>query len=405
VSQPRRGLTRGALAALLVFIAFFAAACSSGGSSSSTAGTSAGSTTGGSSASSSNPITLGISVPLSGSVGSSCGPMNQAMVAWFDHVNATGGVNGQQLKIDSRDDAYQAAESVTNTRAFVAEQAVAVTGQCGSIQPPAQMPILQAANIPYLFVFGSCDTCTSDSMYFNLMPDYGVQLAEEIPWVFQHDGKGSVVVMTSATPGAAQITTNVANAVKQAGGTFLASYSTPPGTADMTPFVLKMKALHPDYVVLNMTPQDAAVVTKAMSAENFAPNKNLVGSSAIAQATYLTNVSPSLDSKVIVSSDVIPPSSAGGTQCASVLKAAGITVSSVTLRGCGTAQVVVSALKDAKGGVTSASVVSAVESWTNEKASEIYPPITFTKTNHIGVSSLYLFGVKDGQFAVIGQLG
>lgn len=345
-----------------------------------------------------------MSVPLSGSVGSSCGPMNKAMAAWFNHVNATGGVNGQQLKVDTRDDAYEAAESVTNTRAFVAEHAVAVTGQCGSIQPPAQMPLLQAANIPYLFVFGSCDTCTSDSMYFNLMPDYGVQLAEEIPWVFQHNGKGSVVVMTSATPGAAQITTNVANAVKQAGGTFLASYSTPPGTADMTPFVLKMKALHPDYVVLNMTPQDAAVVTKAMSAQNFAPNKNLVGSSAIAQATYLTNVSPSLDSKVIVSSDVIPPSSAGGTQCASVLKAADITVSSVTLRGCGTAQVVVAALKDAKGGVTSASVVSAIESWTNEKASEIYPPVTFTKTNHIGVSSLYLFGVKDGQFAVIGQL-
>jgi ABC-type branched-subunit amino acid transport system substrate-binding protein len=331
--------------------------------------------------------------------------MNQAMVAWFNHVNATGGINGKKLKVDTRDDAYSAAEAVTNTRAFVAEKDVAVTGQCGSIQPPAQMPLLQTAQIPYMFVFGSCDTCTSDSMYFNLMPDYGVQLAETIPWVFQKNGKGSVVIMTSATPGAAAITSNVESAVKQAGGTFLAAYSTPPGTADMTPFVLKMKALHPDYVILNMTPQDAAVVTKAMSAQNFAPTKNLIGSAAISQATYLSNVAPGLDPKVIVSSDVLAPSAATNTQCASVLKAANVPLSGVTLRGCGTAQVVVTALKDAKGGVTSSSVVSALESWTNVKASEVYPPITFTKTNHIGVSSLYLFGVKNGQFVVIGQLG
>jgi branched-chain amino acid transport system substrate-binding protein len=397
--QPRHRVRRGALAALLVVLAVLAAACSSSGSGGIPAGSGANSGSG------SNPIVLGISVPLSGSVGSSCGPMNQAMVAWFKHVNSAGGINGQQLKIDTHDDAYQAAESVTNTRAFVAEHAVAVTGQCGSIQPPAQLPILQAAKIPYLFVFGSCDACTSDSMYFNLMPDYGVQLAEMIPWVFKAKGTGSVVIMTSATPGAAAITGNVASAVGKAGGKFLASYSTPPGTADMTPFVLKMKALHPDYVVLNMTPQDAAVLTKAMSSENFAPAKNLIGSAAISQATYLSNVSAGLQPKVIVSSDVIAPSAAGGTQCASVLKAAGIAVSGVTLRGCGTAQVVVQALKQAKSPVTSAGIVSVLESWHNVKASEVYPPVSFTTSNHIGVSNLYLFGVKNGQFTVIGQLG
>lgn len=400
--RPRHRLARGPLTALLVVLAIFVAACSSSGS---TTGPTGGSGSTGGSAAGSNPIVLGISVPLSGSVGSSCGPMNKGMVAWFNHVNDTGGINGQQLKVDTRDDAYQAAESVTNTRAFVAEKAVAVTGQCGSIQPPAQMPILQAANIPYLFVFGSCDTCTSDSMYYNLMPDYGVQLEQEIPWVFQHEGAGSVVIVTSATPGAAAITTNVQNAVTKAGGKFLASYSTPPGTADMTPFVLKMKALHPDYVVLNMTPQDAAVLTKAMSSENFAPVKNLVGSAAISQATYLSNVSAALQPKIIVSSDVIAPSAAGNTQCASVLKAAGIEVSSVTLRGCGTAQVVAATLKQAKAPVTSQSIVAALQSWKNEKASEVYPPVSFTSSNHIGVSDLYLFGVKNGQFDVIGQLG
>lgn len=364
-----------------------------------------GSSSGGSSASGkSSPITIGISVPLSGSVGSSCGPMDQGMLAWFNHVNATGGIHGQKIKVDNRDDAYQAAESVTNTRAFIAEHVVAVTGQCGSIQPPAQIPLLDAAKIPYLFVFGSCLPCNADPEYFNLMPDYGLQLQQMVPWVFQHKGKGSVVIMTSSTPGAAQITSNVESAVKQAGGSFLAGYNVPPGTADMTPYVLKMKNLHPDYVILNMTPQDAAVVTKAMGSQNFAPTKALVGSAAISQATFLTNVPPSLLPKVIVSSDVIPPASAGGTQCSKVLTAAKIEVSSVTLRGCGTAQVDTAVMMQAGSPVTSAGIVKALEGWKKKKVSEIYPALTFSQSNHVGVSALYLFGVKNNQFVVIGQL-
>lgn len=361
-----------------------------------------GSSSGGSSSSSTIP--LGISVPLSGSVGSSCGPMNKGMVAWFNHVNATGGIHGRKLKVDTRDDSYQADQSVTNTRAFISQPVVAVTGQCGSIQPPAQMPLLDSAKIPYLFGFGTCTPCNGDPMYFNLMEDYGVQLQKEVPWVFQRQGTGSVAIMTSSTPGAAQITSNVERAVKSAGGKFLASYSAPPGTADMTPYVLKMKALKPDYVILNMTPQDAAVLTKAMGAQNFEPTKDVIGSSAISQATFLSNVTPNVYPKVIVSSDVIPPSAAGGTQCSKVLTAAGVPVSGVTLRGCGTAQVDVAALMQAKQPVTSAGVVSALESWKDKKASEIYPPVSFSATNHVGVSNLYIFGVKNGQFAVIGQL-
>src|SRR5690606_34166899 len=83
------------------------------------------------SAGSDDPIELGISVPLSGAVGSSCTPMHKAMLAWFKHVNDSGGVNGRQIKIDNRDDGYDAARAVTNTKAFIAKKVVAVTGQCG----------------------------------------------------------------------------------------------------------------------------------------------------------------------------------------------------------------------------------------------------------------------------------
>ncbi len=381
------------VAALATAAALALAGCSSSGSSGGGSG--------------SGDIKLGISVPLSGAVGSSCGPMNKAMLAWFDHVNASGGVNGRKIKVDNRDDGYDAARAVTNTRAFIQDKVVAVTGQCGSLQPPAQVPLLTAAKIPFLFVFGASTKLLNplSPMYFNLMPTYGEQLVEEIPWVVQKNGAGSVVIMNTVTPDSPETTKAVKKAVEDAGGTFAGSYDAPPGTADFAPYVLKMKQKHPDYVVLDQTPQDAARLTEAMTANGFAPNKYLIGSSAVSQQTFLGGVSKALQPKLLVTSDTLVPANAGSTQCASVLKAAGISIEGVTLRGCGTAQVVVKALKDAGSNISSSGVVDAIEKWNNVTASEIYPPISFSHTNHVGLKSLYIFGAKDGAFYQAGEVG
>ncbi|WP_205361784.1 ABC transporter substrate-binding protein [Actinacidiphila acididurans] len=352
-------------------------------------------------------IKLGISVPLSGAVGSSCSPMNQAMLAWFKHVNATGGINGHQIKVDNRDDGYDAARSVTNTKAFIAEHVVAVTGQCGSLQPPAQLPLLNAAKIPFMYVFGASTSLLKplSPMYFNLMPTYGSQLVDEIPWVFKAHGPGTVALMDTVTPDSPTTAKQVEAAVKAAGGTFVGDYKAPPGTADFAPDVLKIKQKHPDYVVLDQIPQDAARFTQAMTDNGFAPNKFLVGSSAVSQQTFLNGVSSALQPKLLVSSDTIAPAGAGTTQCESVLKAANVKVEDVTLRGCGTAQVVEKVLRTAKQPISSQGVVAAMESMSGVKASEIYPPVSFSATNHVGVSSLYVFGVKNGAFYQVGSIG
>ncbi len=398
-TRGRHGLNRRVVAAGagLAVLLLVLAGCSSSGAASSTASASASDKT---------PITLGISVPLSGAVGSSCTPMNQAMLAWFAHVNKTGGINGRQLKIDNRDDGYNASQAVTNTKAFIAEKVTAVTGQCGSLQPPAQVPLLTAAGIPFLFVFGASTTLLNPLSpdYFNLMPTYGDQLQAVVPFAFNKDGKGSVVVMNTTTPDSATSTSQIEAAAKKAGGKFLGSFTAPPGTADLTPYVLQAKALHPDYVFLNMIPQDAAVFTKAMVANDFIPPKAIVGSNAIGQTTFLATVDPSAQAKLMITSDTLVPADSANTECAKVLIAANIAIQAVTLRGCGTAQVDVKLLSDIKGTINGASIVKELESWKNVNASEIYKPLTFSKTNHVGVSSLYVTGVKSGQFYNLGTV-
>ncbi|SPT63832.1 MULTISPECIES: ABC transporter substrate-binding protein [Actinomadura] len=391
-NRPRSRALLGAGATGLA-LALLASACGSGGE----AGASG----------SDGPIDLGISVPLSGAVGSSCAPMNKAMLAWFKHVNDGGGVNGRKIKIDNRDDGYDAARAVTNTKAFIAKKVDAVTGQCGSLQPPAQVPLLGAAKIPFLFVFGASTKLLDplNPMYFNLMPTYGEQLVSAVPWVFQNDGTGTVAIMSTTTPDSEHTAAQVSDAVKKAGGTVAGTYTAPPGTADFSPYVLKMKGLRPDYIVLNQIPQDAARFTKAMTAQKLAPNRKLLGSSAVSQDTFLSTVDPAVMPKLVVTSDTLDPASAKNTECTKVLQAAGLKVEGVTLRGCGTAQVVVEALKRVGPNVTGTAIASQLESWKSVKASEIYPELTFSKTDHVGVSSLYVLGVKNGEFERIGQLG
>ncbi len=399
-ASPRRRRTgrryrlRATLALAGAAIPLIISACGSGSGATATGATST-----------SSPILLGISVPLSGAVGSSCTPMNQAMLAWFNHVNATGGVGGRKIKVDNRDDGYDATRAVTNTKAFIAEHVLAVTGQCGSLQPPAQVPLLTAAKIPFLFVFGASTTLLNplSPEYFNLMPTYGDQLTAEVPWVFQQHGPGSVVLMNTVTPDSPTTTTQVEAAVKAAGGTFLGQYNAPPGTADFSPYVLQMKQKHPDYVILNQIPQDAARLIQAMNAQNFMPAKNIVGSNAVSQQTFLSSVNTAVQPKLLVASDTLVPANAAGTQCAAVLKAAKLPITGVTLRGCGTAQVVVKALQETKP-LTSAGLVSTLQGWKNVKASEIYPPLTFSATNHVGVSALYMFGAENGAFYQAGQI-
>jgi ABC-type branched-subunit amino acid transport system substrate-binding protein len=388
---PRRGRRLFALGAVVVAGALALTGCASGGSSGS---------------STSKTINLGISVPLSGAVGSSCTPMNKAMLAWFDHVNATGGVNGAKIKVDTRDDGYDASRAVTNTKAFISDKVLAVTGQCGSLQPPAQIPLLAAAKTPFLFVFGASASLLNppSQYYYNLMPTYGTQLESAVPFVFKKGGSGSVAIMSTTTPDSVTDAAGITKAVKQGGGKVIGQYSAPPGTADLTPYVLKMKALHPDYVFLDMIPQDAAVLTKAMAANGFSPAKNIVGSNAISQDTFLSTVDPSLASKLLITNDTLVPSSAGKTQCASVLKKANIDVQGVTLRGCGTAQVLVTALKKAKGPLTGQSLLNEIQSWKNVNASEIYKPLSFSSTDHVGVHTLYVTDDKGGQLYSIGTV-
>ena len=96
-------------------------------------------------------IVLGGSGPLSGPEVAYAGTMLGAK-AYFDHVNANGGVHGRRIDYRYLDDAYDPSRTVQNVRRLVQQDRVfAMFNMVGTEQNLAVRPFLNAAKVPQLF--------------------------------------------------------------------------------------------------------------------------------------------------------------------------------------------------------------------------------------------------------------
>lgn len=97
-------------------------------------------------------IKLGNLNPYSGPA-SAYGTVGKAMQAYFDKVNASGGVNGRKIKFMTLDDAYNPSKSVEQTRKLVEQDEVLLMfASLGTAQNIAVQRYLNAKKIPQLFV-------------------------------------------------------------------------------------------------------------------------------------------------------------------------------------------------------------------------------------------------------------
>jgi branched-chain amino acid transport system substrate-binding protein len=102
-------------------------------------------------------IVLGQTMPYSGPV-SAVGTLGKAMQAYFEKVNADGGVNGRKITLLSRDDAYSPPKTVEQTRRLIEQDEVlAIVGTVGSATNASVQKYLNQKKVPQLFVASGAD--------------------------------------------------------------------------------------------------------------------------------------------------------------------------------------------------------------------------------------------------------
>ena len=125
-------------------------------------------------------IVLGYSGPLTGSAGQVYGKLPGAMKAYFDHINANGGVYGRKIKLVVRDDKYLPTLAATQTTNLVLNDKVfALVGALGTATHSKAYVAASLAkkNVPDLFVNTGFSGFANKAKYpttFTIIPSYAM---------------------------------------------------------------------------------------------------------------------------------------------------------------------------------------------------------------------------------------
>src|SRR5579875_3667576 len=202
-------LTRLGSLMVVVVCAVALASCGSSSSSSSSGGSSGGSSStssgssgnGGSTAPgvTATSITFGTHQPLTGPAAPGSSEIAPASQAFFDYVNAHGGVYGRKIKLIIKDDAYNPTNTVNVVHQLVLQSNVfGIFEGLGTPTHTKVVGFLNASKIPDIFVASGCpcwDLGAKQPYTFGWQPNYTIEGKILGQYIKQHFGNAKVGVL------------------------------------------------------------------------------------------------------------------------------------------------------------------------------------------------------------------
>jgi ABC-type branched-subunit amino acid transport system substrate-binding protein len=271
----------GAVAALALALAI--AGCGSSSSSSKVPGVTA------------TSITFGTHQPLTGPAAPGYSEIAPASQAFFDYVNAHGGVFGRKIHLIIKNDAYDPATTVTVVHQLVLQDNVfGIFEGLGTPTHTKVVGFLNASKVPDMFVASGCpcwDNGSTQPYTFGWQPNYTIEgkilgqyikqhfAGKKVGVLYQDDdfGQGGLAGIEDEVPGASIVskqpyqsgTTTLApqiTALKASGAAVLVDFTVPIYTAigQLTSFTLGYK---PQLVVSNVgiDPTTVGALLKSIS--------------------------------------------------------------------------------------------------------------------------------------------
>jgi len=121
-------------------------------------------------------IKLGTTQPLTGPAAPGYSKISKAMLAWFDHVNENGGINGRKVELIVEDDGYNPTNTATKTRKLVLkDQVFALVGALGTPTHTSVLDFVRQNKVPDLMVSSGSLSWNQPEKYpstFGWQPDY-----------------------------------------------------------------------------------------------------------------------------------------------------------------------------------------------------------------------------------------
>lgn len=383
IARPRVRLVAIGLAALLPL----AAACG-------TAKPSGGGGGGGTAAApgvSANTIVFGQTVPKSGPA-ALYGQSTAGVQAYFDDVNAKGGVGGRKLKLVSLDDQYQPPVAVQQTRKLISDGMFAEVAVNGSATTNAVLNVADPQNIP---IVGPQTGATFLQQFrpnvYNVWPAYTIEgkLLGSYAMNTLHFTKIGVIYQND------DFGKSLLQGVTESGLHPTVSLPYDPTQTDFAPQAGQLKAAGVQAVILLSIPTPTIAILNALSAINFAPVRLMSQVSAIPKSFSAAALFPGS----YIGAFIPPLTASSDPQVQQFTQAMakyqpGQPVSVFAAWGWAEAQVAVAGLKAVNGQLTRVSYEQALNSLSN--LSTLAGSISYSATDHTGTKKMVMVKAVGG---------
>ena len=99
------------------------------------------------------PIILGQSCAMSGPAKNLGTELREGLITAFAEINATGGINGREILLESYDDGYEPYRAFKNTEKLIENGVFALIGEVGTPTSKAVLPLVSKHKIPFFSPF------------------------------------------------------------------------------------------------------------------------------------------------------------------------------------------------------------------------------------------------------------
>jgi len=334
--------------------------------------------------------------------------------AYFDCVNANGGINGHPIKYYIQKEQTNPSQIASEAKQLVqTDKVVGIVGNTSIIECTIDHSYWEKQGY-YIIDSGIAPECysTSHSAAVNMGPRYSSDGAVQYA-LTQHPSK--IVFDQANVPGTAYIAAGP-NAIAKAAGVPIVDMTATPPVADANSVAISLvnAAGKDGAVVLNFTPPDALTILQAAQKLHIEGNVKLWGCSTPCNTDFLAkSLGPQWNGKIFVNAELTPPDGTN-TPTMNLYKAIlaqygkSVTggIGSFSQMGFTEAELMVKALESVTGDYTVASVNAAIKALKDVNTGMLCQQWTYgSYSSHLPNNMDYTTTANNGQMTLASNGG
>ncbi len=328
--------------------------------------------------------------------------MQAGILAAFEEVNKTGGVNGRILKLDSRDDGYEPDRSIGHINDIVNENRhFAVIGTVGTPTNLVLQPIATEADIPLVGPFTGAGFLrdTANQNVFNVRGSYDAETEQWIAHLVDNEGMTRIAILYQDDGFGRVGLAGVTKALEKRGMSLVAEGTYTRNTTNVKDALLSIRDAEPEAVVMVGAYKPIGEFIKISRSYEFTPQFvtiSFVGSQALADELWPEGAG-------VIISQVVPfpwdPSVPIVDQYQQALWAANedASIGFVSLEGYVVGRLTIEALRNAGANPTRESFLAAMRDMSSLDLGGI--ELTFGSDDNQGIDTIFMTRLlPDGFF-------